>query len=83
MADNTRLYGTTWCPHTRRSRAIMDRQKVVYTWFDIEEDREACAFVEQVNRGDRSVPTIVFPDGTVLVEPDDNALVEKCQGLRP
>lgn len=82
MADKIKLYGTSWCPHTRRSRAIMDRHGVIYTWYDIEEDKNACAFVEQVNNGDRSVPTIVFPDGTVLVEPDDTELIDKCKGLK-
>ena len=81
MADNTKLYGTNWCPDTRRSRAIMDRANVIYAWYDIEEDKDACAFVEQVNEGNRSVPTIVFPDGTILVEPDDSELVKKCRGL--
>ncbi|MEN8614277.1 glutaredoxin domain-containing protein [Dehalogenimonas sp. THU2] len=82
MPDQTRLYGTTWCSHTRRSRAILDRQNVIYTWFDIEADKEACAFVEQTNRGNRSVPTIVFPDGVILVEPEDSELIDKCAELK-
>ncbi len=81
MADNTKLYGTNWCPHTRRSRAIMDNADTIYTWYDIEEDKEACAFVEQVNEGYRSVPTIVFPDGSILVEPNDEELASKCRNL--
>ena len=82
MADKTNLYGTNWCPHTTRSRRIMDEQKIDYTWHDIERDTEACAFVEKTNRGYRSVPTIVFPDGTVMVEPVDNDLVKKCQEIK-
>ena len=83
MADKTKLYGTVWCPHTTHSRSIMDQHKVVYIWLDIEKDKAACAFVEQTNRGNRSVPTIVFPDGSVLVEPADTVLIEKCRGLKP
>ncbi|APV44511.1 mycoredoxin [Dehalogenimonas formicexedens] len=79
MAEATKLYGTSWCPHTSRSRSILDRQKVPYTWFDIERDPSACAFVERTNRGNRSVPTIVFPDGSILVEPADFDLIQKCQ----
>ena len=79
VADNTKLYGTSWCPHTHRSRDIMDRTNMEYTWYDIDEDKDACAFVEKVNEGNRSVPTIVFPDGTILVEPDDSELISKCR----
>ena len=61
MADKTKLYGTSWCPHTRRSRAIMDRNRVNYTWYDIEEDNDACAFVEKVNEGDPKRPHHRFP----------------------
>jgi mycoredoxin len=78
MADQTKLYGTNWCPHTRRSRSILDQQKVAYVWLDIEQDKDACAFVEKTNRGNRSVPTIVFPDGSILVEPADSALITQC-----
>ena len=81
MADRTKLYGTVWCPHTKRSRFILDQQKIVYIWLDIEKDKAACAFVEQTNRGFRSVPTIVFPDGSIMVEPAESELIEKCREL--
>jgi mycoredoxin len=82
MPEKVQLYGTNWCPHTSRSRRIMDEHRVDYAWRDIEKDKEACAFVEKTNRGNRSVPTIVFPDGTVMVEPADGELVEKCRNLK-
>ena len=83
MADTTILYGTEWCPHTKRSRYILNQQKVIYTWIDIEKDKDACAFVEKTNRGYRSVPTIVFPDGSIMVEPADAQLMKKCLELKP
>jgi mycoredoxin len=43
-------------------------------------DKEACAFVESVNKGKRSVPTIVLPDGSILVEPTDAELEKKISG---
>jgi mycoredoxin len=82
MADTTKLYGTSWCPHTTRSRSIMDQQRIAYTWFDIEKDKDACAFVEKTNRGYRSVPTIVFPDGSILVEPAESVLIQKCREIK-
>lgn len=35
------------------------------------------AEVERLNHGRRSVPTIVFPDGSILVEPSDTQLADK------
>ncbi len=80
MADKICVYGTTWCPDTRRSRACLDRLKIDYHWYDIDKDSDARALVEKVNKGNRSVPTIVFPDGSVLVEPSDSELEKKCRG---
>lgn len=63
------MYGTTWCYETRRARSTFEKNNIPYTWIDIDEDLEARKYVESVNRGYRSVPTIVFPDGSILVEP--------------
>lgn len=82
MVETTKLYGTAWCPNTARSRSILDQQRVAYLWLDIEKDTEACSFVEKTNRGYRSVPTIVFPDGSILVEPAESVLVQKCREFK-
>jgi len=71
------LYGTEWCSDCTRSRRFLDRKRVRYQWVDIDEDAEARAFVEHANRGYRSVPTIVFPDGGILVEPSDAELAAR------
>lgn len=71
------LYGTTWCGDTRRARAFLDRNNIAYKWIDIDQDMEARKFVEQVNNGYRSVPTILFPDGSRLTEPSQRQLAEK------
>lgn len=75
------VYGTTWCPDCRRAQLFLGEQRVEYQWVDIEKDSEAMAYVEEVNDGRRSVPTIVFPDGRVLVEPTNAQLAEQL-GLR-
>jgi mycoredoxin len=36
---------------------------------ELEGNPEAASFVMKVNNGYRSVPTIIFPDGSILVEP--------------
>jgi mycoredoxin len=71
------LYGTTWCPSVWATRRLFDRQGIPYRWIDIDKDEQASAYVERVNDGYRSVPTIVFPDGSILVEPSRSQLSEK------
>lgn len=71
------LYGTGWCPDCKRSKQFFGEQRVPYHYVDIDNDSDATAFVEEVNKGFRSIPTIVFPDGGVLVEPSNAQLAEK------
>ncbi len=71
------FYCTDWCPDCTRARSFLDKQRVAYVAVDIEENPEGRAMVEELNHGMRSVPTIVFPDGTVLVEPSNAQLAKK------
>ena len=71
------MYGTTWCGGTRRVRSFFDQNHIPYRWIDIDQDMEARKLVEKLNNGYRSVPTIVFPDGSMLVEPSNDSLSKK------
>ncbi len=77
MTETIVVYGTRWCGDTRRARAWLDEHGIAYRWVDIDQDVKGRRYVEQVNRGFRSVPTIVFPDGTILVEPSTEQLRQK------
>jgi mycoredoxin len=61
---------------------MLVKNAIQYDWIDIANDEKARAYVEQVNRGNRSVPTIVFPDGSVLVEPSNVELEKKLTSLK-
>lgn len=77
MSTEIIVYGTSWCGDCHRARTILDNNHIPYRWIDIDQDSEARAFVEKTNRGFRSVPTIVFPDGSILVEPGNRELSQK------
>lgn len=77
--DQIIMYTTTWCGDCRRSKRLFAALSVPYTEVDIEQDERAAQTVEQLNNGSRSVPTILFPDGTVLVEPSNAVLEEKLK----
>jgi mycoredoxin len=70
------MYSTTWCPDCRRSRALFADRKIDHFEVDIGKDRDAFAFVEKLTRRVR-IPTIVFPDGSILIEPSDEELGKK------
>ena len=70
------FYGATWCPHCRRSKKFLDERKVDYTYINLEETPDTAAEVEKINKGMQSIPTIVFPDGTILTEPSNEKLLE-------
>jgi mycoredoxin len=71
------MYGTTWCGDCRRARLLFDQHKIPYRFVDIDKDEKAARYVEGLNNGCRSVPTIVWADGSMLVEPSNDALAKK------
>ena len=75
--DRIILYGTSWCGGSRRCRLLLERYGIPYQWVDIDQDEQAGKFVEGLNRGFRSVPTIVWPDGSKLTEPTEEELGKK------
>ncbi len=75
--DTITVYGTFWCPDCERSKRFLGKHLVCYDWVDIDQDDQARQLVENINHGKRSVPTLVFPDGSVLVEPSDAQLAAK------
>ncbi len=76
-----KMYGALWCPDCRRAKRFLEDHGVTFDWHDIESDREARAYVQQVNGGKRIIPTIVFGDGSVLVEPSNAELAKKLGAL--
>jgi len=71
------VYGATWCPDCTRAKQFLGEQRIHYTWIDIEQQTEYQAYVESVNNGKRIIPTIVFEDGSILVEPSNAQLAQK------
>lgn len=63
------VYSTTWCGYCVRLKKMLDRSGIEYAEVNIEEDEAAAELVENVNGGNRTVPTVVFPDGTALTNP--------------
>ena len=71
------VYGAPWCPDCHRSKAFLMEQRVPFTWVDIDADADGLRFVEELQDGGRTIPTIMFPDDSHLLEPSNAELAEK------
>lgn len=71
------IFTTRYCSDCQRAKAFFDANGIPYVPISIEENHEATEFVMKMNNGYKSVPTIIFPDGSVLVEPSWQELREK------
>ncbi|MCJ7622297.1 MAG: mycoredoxin [Anaerolineaceae bacterium] len=81
--NHIRFYATSWCPDCLRAKTILIKTKAPYKLIDIDQDPEGLEFVKEVNNGNRSVPTIIFPDGSKLVEPSSKELKKKIAAFFP
>ena len=80
--NNIIMYGTRWCGDSRKARKVLDTNQIEYEWINIDQDKEAELYVKKINNGFRSVPTILFPDETILVEPSEKELLTKLKELK-
>jgi mycoredoxin len=76
-----KFYGAMWCGDTRRARSWFDANNVPYDWVDVDKDKEAEEYVKLLNNGFRSIPTIIFGDGSQLTEPSVRKLEEHARRL--
>ena len=76
MSD-IKVYGTTWCGDCTRAKLFMDENGVSYDWTDVDEETQYQDYIKGLNNGQMRVPTIIFPDGSILVEPSNEELAEK------
>jgi len=75
------MYSTDWCPDCRVAKRVFTEQKVEYVEINIEREPSGAEIVRSLNNGNQVVPTINFPDGSILVEPSAAVLKEKLASL--
>ena len=75
------MYGADWCGDCRRSKRLLEELDVQITHIDVEADLSAADKVIEINGRAKSIPVIVFPDGTHMTEPSDNDLKAKLVAL--
>jgi mycoredoxin len=80
QADIT-MYGADWCGDCRRSKRVFEELDIQVNHIDVDADLSAAEKVIEINGGAKSIPVIVFSDGTYLTEPSDNDLKAKLSAL--
>lgn len=68
------MYTTTWCGYCVRLKKLMQREGIQFAEVDIEADPQAADVVVAANGGNRTVPTLVFADGSALTNPSIDAV---------
>ena len=83
MLEPLTMYTTTWCGFCRRLKSQLGREGIEVREVDIELDPEAADFVMSVNGGNQTVPTLLFADGSALVNPSVAQVKERLAGPAP
>ena len=81
MSGQLIMYTTPWCGFCRNLKKQLARDGIEMTEVDIEQDMAAAEFVMSVNGGNQTVPTVVFPDGTTLVNPSAAQVRERLAAV--
>ncbi len=63
------MYTTSWCGYCVRLKKMMQHEGITFAEVNIETDDRAADLVMQANGGNRTVPTLVFADGSALTNP--------------
>jgi mycoredoxin len=75
------MFSTPWCGYCHRLKSQLDREGIAFEIVDIEQHPEAAQTVEQANRGNRTVPTLLFADGSTLTNPSVAQVKDKLATL--
>jgi mycoredoxin len=75
------MYSTEWCGYCKRLKSQLNEIGITFDEVNIEEVPGTAEIVEKVNGGNRTVPTLVFSDGTAMTNPSAKQVQEKLQAL--
>ena len=81
MSGQLIMYTTPWCGFCRNLKKQLARDGIDRAEVDIEQDPAAAEFVMSVNGGNQTVPTVVLPDGTTLVNPSAAQVRERLAAV--
>lgn len=81
MSGKIVVYGNEFCAMVPPVRSLLQRADADYEYHSITFDRAARRRVMEINQGNASVPTLIFPDGSTMTEPTLSALTARLEAL--
>ncbi len=75
------MYSTSWCGYCKRLKSQLADLGITYEEINIEEVPGTAEIVEAVNSGNRTVPTLVFSDGSAMTNPSAKQVADKLATL--
>jgi mycoredoxin len=75
------MFSTDWCGYCKRLKSQLGEIGITFREINVEQEMEYASFVEEVNGGNRVVPTLLFSDGVALTNPSAIAVREKLASL--
>ncbi|TFD26866.1 mycoredoxin [Cryobacterium cryoconiti] len=63
------MFTTTWCGYCTRLKTQLVKAGIAYTEVNVEEVEGTSELVMSLNNGNRTVPTILYPDGSSATNP--------------
>ena len=75
------MYSTQWCGDCVRSKALLNKLNIDFNEINVDVNQEANEYIKSLQVNQRRIPTIVFDDGSFLVEPSDIDLENKLKEL--
>jgi len=79
--EGTVVFTTSWCGYCYRLKAALNAAGVAYREIDIETVPGAADIVTAVNGGNRTVPTVVFADGSTMTNPPAEVVARRTAEL--
>lgn len=76
-----RMYGHNACPMVPPVLGALRNSKADFEYINIHKDVAARQLVRDINNGNETVPTLIFPDGSTLVEPSGDQLYKKLKSM--
>ncbi len=79
--EGLRVIGHRWMLRDHKVRDFLARNHIPYRWLDVSSDGEVNKLVQDRKISVERLPVLLFPDGTVLADPDLDAIASHV-GLR-
>ncbi|MCW1249321.1 NrdH-redoxin [Acaricomes phytoseiuli] len=80
QAGQLTIFSTLWCGFCTNLKAELDAQGVLYQDFNLGFTDGAAELVQELNQGEETVPTVIFPDGSSATNPSLNEVMQRLGG---